>query len=223
MTTSVCPQKNFDVFSDMDEADLQYIQQYAQVKVYKPGQYIFHADGARDHVHRIDRGCVIAERFSGKGDRQVMAFLFTNNFIGYFEQLNYNLAMKCVSDTAVTFYSKDVFSGFVERFPQLRSNMEKVARRITAMTLEYMSVMGHRNAEEKVCFFLHQLLIRCPNADLERIFIPVPRQDIADHLGITSETVCRAITRLRLRKIIRLIKTNEVQILDYDALQAMFD
>ena len=53
------------------------------------------------------------------------------------------------------------------------------------------------------------------------IALPMPRADIADHLGLTVETVSRCLTALRTRGLIALPGTYLVEILDAEGLRAL--
>ena len=49
---------------------------------------------------------------------------------------------------------------------------------------------------------------------LRSVELPISRYDIADHLGIAVETVCRAITDLRRAGIIGFSSPRKIAILD---------
>ena len=73
-----------------------------------------------------------------------------------------------------------------------------------------------KSAEERVAGFLLEMADRVPsNAAVE---LPMSRQDIADYLALSVETVSRSLTQLRRREVIRLTGTREIRILDRSAL-----
>lgn len=221
MVANPYTRKPLDIFAGLDDNTLQQLETISQPKNFQSGDYIFHAGREKDCVYRIEDGCVIAERYCCKGERHILTYLFAGNFLGFFDELNYDLSMKCVNDACLTAYPKKEFSELVEQSRVLRDNLEEVSRRITAMALDYLYILANRCADEKICFFLRQLLMRAPDSHIDRIEIPASRQDLADHLGMTAETVCRSITRLRVEKIIRLNKRNVIQITDFERFQKM--
>jgi CRP/FNR family nitrogen fixation transcriptional regulator len=61
----------------------------------------------------------------------------------------------------------------------------------------HLVLLGRQSALERVACFLLDMLRRSRSADKAIIPIPMARRDIADYLGLTIETVCRMLTRLR--------------------------
>jgi CRP/FNR family transcriptional regulator len=68
-------------------------------------------------------------------------------------------------------------------------------------------LIGKGSAEEKVAIFLVNWRSRLARltAFSESIPLPMPRQDIADYLGLTLETISRTLTKLEQRNAIRIV------------------
>ena len=73
------------------------------------------------------------------------------------------------------------------------------------------------------CTFLVRLLRRIERVGggIDPRYVPLHRNDIADYLGLTIETVSRTFTRLRNDEVIRLDKADQVFVLDRDRLEEM--
>lgn len=79
-------------------------------------------------------------------------------------------------------------------------------------------LISRRNADQRVAGFLRFL---ARNArDPRAISIPMSRQDIADYLGLTVETVCRTITQFKRCGAIAMSTARTFVILDEAALEA---
>jgi CRP-like cAMP-binding protein len=78
-------------------------------------------------------------------------------------------------------------------------------------------------ATEKVCAFLLDLVERTPPNESEFVALHMSRQDVADYLALTNETVSRTLTALRQRKVIALPTPREVLILDRARLSRLSD
>ena len=83
-------------------------------------------------------------------------------------------------------------------------------------------MLGRKCAPEKVASFLKTLAERCCDeiSSNVKVDLPMSRTDIADFLGLTTETVSRCFTALRKDSVIRLKGVHTVEILSWTALEA---
>src|SRR6185436_18957951 len=65
---------------------------------------------------------------------------------------------------------------------------------------EHLLALGRKNAEERMASFVLQMTDRSPSSPV--IELPMTRQDIADYLGLTVETVARTLTQLERASVI---------------------
>jgi CRP/FNR family transcriptional regulator len=88
-----------------------------------------------------------------------------------------------------------------------------------------MLLLGRKSASEKVAAFLIEMSERLVapgcigNGDaLQHFTLPFGRQQVADVLGLTIETISRQLTRLRHDGVIDVPRRREIVILDRTAL-----
>jgi CRP-like cAMP-binding protein len=74
--------------------------------------------------------------------------------------------------------------------------------------------LGRTTAEEKVGHFLVKIAERLRDGAADTLTLPVSREDVADYLALSVETVSRALTQLRRRGMIRLTGTRQIIFLD---------
>jgi CRP/FNR family nitrogen fixation transcriptional regulator len=79
-----------------------------------------------------------------------------------------------------------------------------------------MLVLGRKNACERLAWFLIDMSERIPAPD--RVDLPMSRQDIADYLGLTIETVSRTMTQLQDDSMIALPSCRHVVLRDRQGL-----
>jgi cAMP-binding proteins - catabolite gene activator and regulatory subunit of cAMP-dependent protein kinases len=123
------------------------------------------------------------------------------------------------------------------RFPRkkledLLVELPKLERRLLgetahelAVAQDQMLLLGRKTAKERVASFLVSLSRRAvkrrrPASPLD---IPMSRTDMADFLGLTTETVSRTLTQLRRAKLIADSGRKGIAILDRDGLSALVD
>ena len=76
-----------------------------------------------------------------------------------------------------------------------------------------------KSAQQRVAFFLLEMAERL--ADAEGVQLPMSRQDIADYLGLTIETVSRTLTQLEMEATIALPTSRRVVLRNRAALSEM--
>ena len=83
-------------------------------------------------------------------------------------------------------------------------------------------MLGRMTAIERIACFLDEIDTRAQARGTDLIGLPMSRTDIADHLGLTVETVCRGLAQLRRMGAI-VLERNGFRILDRAALKAVRD
>ena len=85
------------------------------------------------------------------------------------------------------------------------------ATRALTLSIDHMMMIGRSSAEERLAWFLCMLLARSDHADAPALDLAMQRQDIADYLGLTIETVSRTFTLFRDRGFLRLPRKRRVE------------
>ena len=105
--------------------------------------------------------------------------------------------------------------------PRLKENVRRIGGNILAHTLDQVFALGQKKAHERICFLLQQLLDRKGGNHTGMIDLVMTRQDIADYLGLTIETVSRAFSKLKREGIINIHSAHTVEILLPDDVREM--
>jgi CRP-like cAMP-binding protein len=103
--------------------------------------------------------------------------------------------------------------------PVLSRWLRDVTLKSLAAAQRQMLLLGRMTAHERVASFLLEMAER---ADAKTVELPMSRLDIADHLGLTIETVCRVLSEMRRRGIVA-IHAHAVEICDLQELEALAD
>ncbi|MGQ9365535.1 helix-turn-helix domain-containing protein [Azospirillum sp. ST 5-10] len=169
-------------------------------------------DSAGD-VYRVVDGMVRVYKLLPDGRRQVVGFLQGGDMMGL-------TLGPCQLYTAET-----VTACTLQRFPRARFEavmdaQPALARRLSARIAtelvaaqDHMVLLGRKTAVERVASFVLRLAERA-QADGRRVRLPMSRCDIADYLGLTTETVSRAFTKLKTSGTIRLLEGGMVEVVD---------
>jgi CRP/FNR family nitrogen fixation transcriptional regulator len=154
-----------------------------------------------DFLYEVISGAVRTSRALIDGRRQIGAFYLPGDIFGLESGKEHTFSAEAVVDTKVK-----VING---RTSASRAPLdEKVARKLWAlMSGELRRAQDHgllliKSAPERVASFLVEMAERI-QAD-EEVELPMSRQDIADYLGLTIETVSRMLTQLENASMIAL-------------------
>lgn len=177
-----------------------------------------YADGDRNvSLYTIVSGVVRTCKFRSDGRRQIDAFYVAGDIFGFEAGGEHTLSAEAVNDVSLIACR---WRG-VEAFG---AEDERMARRILSASLrelrrsqEHALLLGRRSAFQKVATFLTDMSERSPNRDM--LDLAMSRQDIADYLGLTIETVSRTLSQLERNETISLTSARRVCILERAALR----
>lgn len=202
------------LFHDMTSQELDQMDNVASELKCAAGDYIFRQNSPADYVYNVITGTVAVERISQNGRRQIIVFLFPGDYIGLSKSAHYDCAVRCLTKTEMYKFSRKRLCDMAEESEHLKVNMEQISSRIFFRVMEQLYVLGQKKAHERLCFLFMQLLERAPGASVDRIELFMSRQDIADYLGLTIETVSRSLSKLKDSGLISFPTLNHLKILD---------
>ena len=153
-------------------------------------------------VYRVLSGVARTYRILADGRRQISEFFLPGDVFGLEAGVDHSLSAEAVSDCVLVAIRR---SHLAERANQDSATAQK----LWSLTLhhlgrseEHMLLLGRKNASERVAWFLLDMAKRIPAQG--QVDLPMSRQDIADYLGLTIETVSRTMTQLQDDDLIAL-------------------
>ena len=157
------------------------------------------------------------------GRRQITGFLWPGDFFGLAFDQSYSYTAEAVDGIELCRFPRAKIEALFREFPKLEHRLLSMAGNELIAAQDHMMVLGRKTAEERIATFLILLSRRSERAgqDGNPIDLPMNRADIADHLGLTVETVSRTFTQLRKNKLIDLPDPRHVTIMDRPRLEAV--
>ena len=184
---------------------------------YKKGTEIFGEKEPADYVYQVVSGAVRSYKLLSDGRRQIGAFHLLGDIFGLEIGAEHRFTAEAIVATTVRLMKRRSLETFVE-------HDVKVARNLLSMTTvnlrhaeDHMLLLGRKTSLERVAAFLLEMDKRLTAAGV--MALPMSRRDIADYLGLTLETVSRALSRLHELGVIGFISTNQRQIVLRDRQQ----
>jgi CRP/FNR family transcriptional regulator, anaerobic regulatory protein len=217
-----CRVRLFAVCASMDEHQIGALEIISE-QIELPGRtnLFLSGDPAR-HVYTLTSGALRLQRDLSDGRRQVIGFAAPGDFIGLSLGDHYNFSVDTLGPASLCAFPRDRFVQVSHDQPTLMERLHQAASHELTIAQEHMVLLGRRRAEERVAAFLLGWRKRLQRAagPSATIHLPMGRQDIADHLGLTIETVSRIFARL-MRDRILLDVPQGVRLLDPAKLSAL--
>jgi CRP/FNR family transcriptional regulator, anaerobic regulatory protein len=219
---STCAVRSLSVCGALDQADLAAFERIARHVDLTPNEALFTAGQAATSVHNITAGVARLYKLLPDGRRQVIGFALPGDFLGTLPSDRYNYSADAIEAVSVCRFPADAFTHFIEHRPHFLLRINEFAARELMLAQEQMLLLGRRTAEEKVAAFLVGWRARLAliGDEWQTISLPMSRQDIADNLGLTIETVSRTLTRFERKKML-IIVSGGVRLLDSGRAEAM--
>jgi len=163
-------------------------------------------------LYLVEFGTVRICQLTADGRRQITSFCYAGDVFGLEAGDEHEFYAESVDGAGVRVLRAANDAGFAHRLLNL-------ALRRFARMQSHLVLLGRMSANEKMANFLVDLLDRQGSDDI--INLPMQRNDIADYLGLTFETVSRVLRVLKDRAIIRLQSVDRIEVLDADALAGL--
>ena len=122
-------------------------------------------------------------------------------------------------NTVVASYPRPRIELLAESDSKIARELRQIAFTALSRMQTQLLILGRITASEKVGSFILEMAARLSEVESDQIALPVSRYDIADYLGISVETVSRALSDLKQRGAIRLSGTRTVSIIHRDLLE----
>jgi CRP/FNR family transcriptional regulator len=158
-------------------------------------------------VFNVTEGIVRLYKSLPDGRRQIVGFALPGDFLGLALMDRYGVAAEAVTPVKVCRFARSAFLLYVDGKPHLLRRLHEFAGHELSLAQDQMLLLGRKTAEEKVAAFLLNLQARYGRIGASSVTVPLPmsRQDIADYLGLTIETVSRTLTKLARDKALVVV------------------
>ena len=189
---------------------------------YARGETIFEEADPAHHLYRVVRGTVRLCRYSAGGRRHIADFALPGDLFGVLTGEAQAVAAEAVTDAALIVYPRLHLDRLSEREPRLRAN---ILAHLSTRTLtgELPSFPTNHDAMARFAAFVLRHAERTGAIETGMLDLAMSRQDIADHLGLPLETICRLVMRLRNEKVLGMAGAHQLVLRNVEALCELAD
>jgi CRP/FNR family transcriptional regulator, nitrogen fixation regulation protein len=163
-----------------------------------------HGDPA-EHWYQIVEGAARLYLLEPDGRRVIVGFLLPGELFGFTTKNEFDFTVEAVSDpTWVAAYPRRRLEMLADSDPGLARHIRQQMFEAMARLQAHLRILGRVTAFEKVACFLLEMSERLSDSCYDEFYLPVSRNDIAEYLCISVETVSRSLSDLKRRKVIWL-------------------
>ena len=193
-------------------SELLMTMQPAAVTLFAVDALIYAQGDDTGPLYLVEFGTVRICRMTADGRRQITGFLTAGDVFGFEADDEHESSAESVDGAGVR---------VLRHAPgeQPTASLLRLALKSLARTQHQLMLLGCRSANARMAAFLIDLSDK--QGDDHLVHLAMQRNDIADYLGMTFETVSRTLRFLKDEGAIRLRSTADIEILHRDTLEAL--
>jgi CRP/FNR family transcriptional regulator, nitrogen fixation regulation protein len=180
---------------------------------------IFGEGEPSEYFYKVVRGAVRTYKLLNDGRRQISAFHLTGDIFGLEAGKEHRFTADAIADSTVLVIKRSALMALAARDSEIASGLWAQATGDLLRAQDHMLLLGRKNAHERVASFLLEMAER--GSGPQSVELPMSRQDIADYLGLTIETVSRTLTLLENEAAIELPTSRRILLRDPAALRRL--
>jgi CRP/FNR family transcriptional regulator, nitrogen fixation regulation protein len=188
---------------------------------YQKEEDIYGEDEPSEYVYQVVRGAVRTYKLLSDGRRQIGAFHLAGDVFGLDPGYTHRLTAEAITDTTVRLVKRRSLEAAAASNVQVAHNLWTMTAGDLRHAEGHMLLLGRKTALERVATFLLEMDRRLAKAGM--MALPMCRRDIGDYLGLTLETVSRALSELNDKGILafsgarQIVLRNRQRLADMDA------
>ncbi|WP_170004216.1 Crp/Fnr family transcriptional regulator [Pseudopontixanthobacter vadosimaris] len=223
-----CTIRNRAICADLDDEEVALLNRIGRKRHLQPGEQLLWEGEAAILVANVVSGVLKLSTATADGREQIVGLVYPSDFVGrpFAETTPYGA--EALTDTEVCVFQRKDFDRFALEHPRLEHKL--LERTLTELdrSRRWMLLLGKMNAQERVASFLVETSGRLQggrkdigaSGEPSQIELPLSRQQIANVLGLTIETVSRQFTQFRKDGIIEMPSSRTIVVPDRSALLA---
>lgn len=178
---------------------------------------IYGQDEPAGYVYKVVKGAVRTHTLLDDGRRQIGAFYLPGDIFGLELGASHRFSAEAISDTVVLAIKRSTLTALAQSDAVVARELWLMTARELDHVQDQMILLGRSSAKERVASFLIEMADR--SKDRNEIDLPMSRQDIADYLGLTIETVSRTFSSMERKALIELPTSRKVRLRNRTALR----
>jgi CRP/FNR family transcriptional regulator len=198
---------------------VSHVAAMSSVRRLAPGEALFNEGDRTESIYEVLSGMLRIYKLLPDGRRQITGFLSAGHLVGLAHRNHCLYTVDAVTPVTLCRYPLAHFDRLVDQVPGFARRLLAVTSDELRAAQDQMLLLGRKTAEEKIASFL--LMMAKRQKSDETVQLSMTRSDIADYLGLTTETVSRTLTKLKSHGTIALPAYGRVELTDREQLEEL--
>ena len=181
---------------------------------YNRGAEIFGEAEPAEYVYQVVEGAVRSYKLLSDGRRQINAFHLVGDIFGLENSGTHRFTAEAIVETTVRLVKRVSLAHVAEQDVTVARDLLNMTASNLRHAEDHMLLLGRKTSLERVAAFLLEMDSRLTAAGI--MALPMCRRDIADYLGLTQETVSRALSVLHDKGVLGFLGQTQRQIVLLD-------
>ncbi len=212
--------RNRAICADLDNGEIALLNAIGRRRTLAPGEQLLWEGDEAVLVANVVEGVLKLSSQTSDGREQILGIAYPSDFIGrpFGESTPYGV--EALTEATVCVFPRTDFDRFARDHSRLEHKLLERTLAELDRTRRWMLMLARLNAEQKLASFLLEMEERlggartCAGSSGSAFELPLDRQQIADLLGLTIETVSRHFSKFRAEGLIDTPSRREVLVRD---------
>jgi CRP/FNR family transcriptional regulator, nitrogen fixation regulation protein len=171
-----------------------------------------------EYLYKVISGAVRSYKILADGRRQIQAFHLPGDVFGFELEDEHTHSAETIIESRVLIVRRSAVQALAARDHDAARELWTLTARELQRVQRHVTLLI-KTAQERVVSFLLEMADRAPIGNA--VQLPMSRQDIADYLGVTIETVSRTLSSLETAATIELPNSRRIVLRNHDALSRL--
>lgn len=212
------------IFENLNNEELLEIVKNINHKEYSKGDVIFTEGNISNTLYFINEGRIKLYKYTKDGKEQILHILSEGEFFGELELIKpskYRFNAKSIVDAKICTLSKDEMKSIIMRDPEIGIKvLEAIGERLSKIE-SLVQNLATNDVDSRMAYLLMDLMEKY-GENIENsisVKLQLSREDMANYIGVTRETISRKLKKFEDEKLIKIVGTKNIIILDEEGLK----
>jgi CRP/FNR family transcriptional regulator len=217
-----CPIRHRSVCARCDADEFALLDSIKFYKSYKAGDPVLWRGEPLEFVASVVSGVATLTKTLEDGRTQMVGLLLPSDFIGRPGRSQIDFDVTATVDLTLCCFDRKRFEALIRDVPHIAQRLMELALDELDAARDWMLLLGRKTAREKIATFIEMLARRSHPGEhdpAKLLMLEMTRDQIANYLGLTLETVSRQFNALKKEGVIDFSGRKTIVVLNYAALQ----